>query len=45
MNLVLKRLLQANIASDFGNKNESEFSPLAKDPIVNEVKKEILLEC
>ena len=38
---IKKALKQANIASDFGNKNEStEFSPLAKDPIkVKEVKK------
>jgi len=38
---IKKALKQANIASDFGNKNEStEFSPLAKDPIkVEECKK------
>ena len=31
---IKKALNQANIASDFGNKNErTEFSPLAKDPI------------
>ena len=38
---IKKALKQANIASDFGNKNEStDFSPLAKDPIkVKEVKK------
>ena len=38
---IRKALNQANIASDFGNKNEStEFSPLAKDPIkVEELKK------
>ena len=43
---IKKALNQANIASDFGNKNErTEFSPLAKDPIeVNDAKKEILLE-
>ena len=43
---IRKALNQANIASDFGNKNETtEFSPLAKDPIkVKEEKKEILLE-
>ena len=38
---IKKALKQANIASDFGNKNEStEFSPLAKVPIkVNNAKK------
>ena len=38
---IKKALKQANIASDFGNKNEcTEFSPLAKDPIkVNDEKK------
>jgi len=38
---IKKALKQANIASEFGNKNEStEFSPLAKDPIkVKEIKK------
>ena len=38
---IKKALNQANIASDFGNKNETtEFSPLAKDPIeVKEIKK------
>jgi len=43
---IKKALNQANIASDFGNKNErTEFSPLAKDPIeVKDAKKEILLE-
>ena len=43
---IKKALNQANIASDFGNKNErTEFSPLAKDPIeVKNSKKEILLE-
>ena len=31
---IKKALNQANVASDFGNKNErTEFSPLAKDPI------------
>ena len=35
---IKKALTQANIASEFGNKNEiTDFSPLAKDPI--EVKK------
>ena len=38
---IKKALNQANIASDFGNKNEStEFSPLARDPInTKEVRK------
>ena len=38
---IKKALRQANIASEFGNKNEfTDFSPLAKDPIqVNEVDK------
>ena len=41
MKQVLKALKQANIASEFGNKNEfTDFSPLAKDPIhVKEVDK------